>query len=520
MSLVNDMLRDLDKQAVSPGSAKRLSNEDIDCEPSRETSFQIANFLPGVVAFIIVGTAIFFSLEPEDAGEGFASAPQTEPSNEPERLSPSYEESTQVLKLLLNAAKTDYYQDAAEVLSQAAQAPVKAELEREPNEAPAMSKSAAPISGIATQTPDEPISVAASLTSAQALRVAQTLRFARRALNLDRLTSPIADNAFDHYRAVLDLDAQNWEAKTGLNVIAERYVELAQEYALKGNTTRAGVLLRRASAVVPFHPAVVNFWPNINRYGYALNDGQVNNEVPAKTVHSIQTAPPGVKTARVKAVAKAEIKQAPAQLTVNLVRSAESLDRQVAREARALVAQGKVASARLQLQAFVSDKPQALHSVRALFDLLLKSEAYADAKRLLAQNSDLPALELSKMTAYWFLAQDDLQGAGRAIDSQQANNPLDASFLALKAGVLQKLERYQESAQTYKTLLQQDQTNTAYWLGLAVASDAMNDAGAALQAFKTAEPGQKNAEVRRYIATRIRTLSKRSLSSSGINTNP
>ena len=488
MSLVNDMLRDLDKQPVPRGSTKRILSEGITRESGRDASFQIASFLPGVVAFLIVGAAIFISLEPEEVAEDLASTPQAGAAIESElgSQSPSSEESTQLLKSLLNAAKTDYYQEATEVLNEPSQAVAKAKLKRESNEA-----------------------------LAKALQIAELLRNARRALDLDRLTSPIDDNAFDHYRKVLVIDAQNEEAKTGLNVIAERYVELAQEYALEGNTTRAGVLLRRASAVVPFHPAVANFWPNINRYGYALNEAQQDNGVPVKTVRPTQAVPVAVKS-----LAKVGSNQAPAQSTVSLVLSAESLDRQVAREARALVAQGKSASARLQLQAFVSGKPQALHSVRALFDLLLKSNAYADAKRLLAQSSDLPALELSKMTAYWFLAQDDLQGAERAIDSQKANKQVDASFLALKAGVLHKLGRYQESAQTYKTLLQKDKKNTAYWLGLAVASDAMKDAGVALQAFKAAEPGQKNAEVRRYIATRIRSLSQRSLSTSGINTNP
>jgi len=218
------------------------------------------------------------------------------------------------------------------------------------------------------------------------------------------------------------------------------------------------------------------------------------------------------------------------------------------------VAQGQSSSARLQLQAFVSDKPESLHSIRALFDLLLQVNAYADAKRLLAQSRDLPPLELSKMTAYWFLAQDNLQGAGRAIDSQKANKQVDVSFLALKAGILHKLARYQESAQTsidsqkankqvdvsflalkagilhklaryqesaqtYKILLQQDQNNTAYWLGLAVASDAMKDSDAALQAFKAAEPGQKNTDIRRYVSTRISALSKRALTT-GTKTKP
>jgi len=520
VSLVNDMLRDLDKQPVPRGPAKRLFSDDISLEHKPEQSFQFASFLPGLVAFLVVGSAIFFSLESKETAVGVVSAPQvissTEPKVEPkvepelEQASPSGEDSARLLKSLLNAAKTDYYQEAVGVLNEQPQATaeeVDAQLGSEPSKSPSLEAQ----SGQISKARSLPSMDAAHV---QALRVTGLLRNARRALNLDRLTSPIADNAFDHYSKVLRIDAHNEEAKTGLNVIAERYVELAQEYALEGNTTRAGVLLRRASAVVPFHPAVVNFWPNINRYGYALNDGQQKNEVPIKTQHMVQ-----VGAVATKPVSNIEGQLAPAPKAVSVVRSTESLDRQVAGEARALVSQGRSSSARLQLQAFVSDNPKALHSVRALFDLLLQANAYADAKRLLAQSRDLPTLELSKMTAYWFLAQDDLQGAGRAIDSQKTNAQVDTSFLALKAGVLHKLARYQESAETYKTLLQQDQTNTAYWLGLAVASDAMKDASAALQAFKAAESGQKNTDIRRYITARISALSKPALTT-GTKTKP
>jgi len=515
VSLVNDMLRDLDKQPVPRGPAKRLLSDEVSLEHKRERSFQFASFLPGVVAFLIVGSAIFFSLESKETAVGVPSTPQLNPTveseleQELEQEPRSDEDSARLLKSLLNAAKTDYYQEAVGVLNEQPQATVE-DVEAQLDSKPSKSRSVQAQSG---QIPSARSLQAVDLAQAQTLRVTELLRNARRALNLDRLTSPLADNAFDHYSKVLGIDAQNEEAKTGLNVIAERYVELAQDYALEGNTTRAGVLLRRASAVVPFHPAVVNFWPNINRYGYALNDGPQKSEVPLKTQHIVQTGAVAVKPTT------NNDGQEPVQKTVSVARSAESLDRQVAREARELVAQGQSSSARLQLQAFVSDKPESLHSIRALFDLLLQVNAYADAKRLLAQSRDLPPLELSKMTAYWFLAQDNLQGAGRAIDSQKANKQVDVSFLALKAGILHKLARYQESAQTYKILLQQDQNNTAYWLGLAVASDAMKDSDAALQAFKAAEPGQKNTDIRRYVSTRISALSKRALTT-GTKTKP
>ena len=67
-----------------------------------------------------------------------------------------------------------------------------------------------------------------SLSRNQDQVILTLLRAAEVAALDNRLTTPLNDNAFDRYRAVLVLDSGNAQAKRGLAFIAERYLEWAQ----------------------------------------------------------------------------------------------------------------------------------------------------------------------------------------------------------------------------------------------------------------------------------------------------
>jgi tetratricopeptide (TPR) repeat protein len=160
------------------------------------------------------------------------------------------------------------------------------------------------------------------------------------------------------------------------------------------------------------------------------------------------------------------------------------------------------------LRAFVSANPNSSHSLRVLFEILLQDQAFDEAKLLLSSAAHLPAVDQAVMASYWFLAVDDLEGAERVIEHLAAAVDQNTAYVSLKAGVLHKVQRYDESARAYQILLQKDQSNSAYWLGLGVAWDAMSRNSDALNAFKRALQGQKNEEVRRYISARVEALSR------------
>ncbi len=79
--------------------------------------------------------------------------------------------------------------------------------------------------------------------------VHQLLADADAALAADRLTTPIEDNAFDRYHAVLLIEPGNAEALLGLEEIFQRYVGMTQEAIRIGQYGKARALIERARSV-------------------------------------------------------------------------------------------------------------------------------------------------------------------------------------------------------------------------------------------------------------------------------
>lgn len=76
--------------------------------------------------------------------------------------------------------------------------------------------------------------------------IEELLAAADSALQINQLTTPAEDNAFDRYQAVLLLRPGNTRALEGLRQIGERYIALAQSATSEGDLGRARSLLERA----------------------------------------------------------------------------------------------------------------------------------------------------------------------------------------------------------------------------------------------------------------------------------
>lgn len=93
--------------------------------------------------------------------------------------------------------------------------------------------------------------VDSGLSRQQQRTVSSLLRRAEDAVEENRLTTPLEDNALDRYRAVLVIDADNAEAKSGLDNIVSRYLHWARTNIDRNDLTRAAIMLTRAEAVDP-----------------------------------------------------------------------------------------------------------------------------------------------------------------------------------------------------------------------------------------------------------------------------
>jgi hypothetical protein len=65
----------------------------------------------------------------------------------------------------------------------------------------------------------------------------------------DQLLTPANDNAYNYFRAALNLDPNNQRAKGGLQGIVMRYVDLARQAAARGNYAVANSMLNNARIV-------------------------------------------------------------------------------------------------------------------------------------------------------------------------------------------------------------------------------------------------------------------------------
>ena len=111
-------------------------------------------------------------------------------------------------------------------------------------EAPAV---AAQFEAVAAPEPD----VAPAATERLATQVSYLLQRGDAALAALRLSEPFADSAAANYTAVLAIDAQNAEARRGLERIVTAYTALARSALQRGDTRYARQLLARARTVLP-----------------------------------------------------------------------------------------------------------------------------------------------------------------------------------------------------------------------------------------------------------------------------
>ncbi len=83
------------------------------------------------------------------------------------------------------------------------------------------------------------------------------IQLGRQALNDYRLVTPEGDNAYEYLAAALQLDADNEEARSGIQEIVDIYITLAQRAIDANETARAGRYLDRGLGVQPDNPDLV-----------------------------------------------------------------------------------------------------------------------------------------------------------------------------------------------------------------------------------------------------------------------
>jgi hypothetical protein len=82
--------------------------------------------------------------------------------------------------------------------------------------------------------------------------------------DIGRLIEPPGTNALEAYQRVLELDANNAEARQGLTDIAGTYEELARESLVKGDSEETKTLVTEGLRADPEHPGLAQLRDQID----------------------------------------------------------------------------------------------------------------------------------------------------------------------------------------------------------------------------------------------------------------
>jgi MSHA biogenesis protein MshN len=314
---------------------------------------------------------------------------------------------------------------------------------------------------------------------------------AERAINMDRLTAPIEDNAYGYYQKILTLDQNNETAKEGLDRIASRYMLKAQEQLALGNGSQADALMQRARFVseryVQAHEVVGESANQIYTSSASANEIPALEKTPAESIKSFPVV------------------EAP---SVSITPNAAWKDEQLAQHAQQLVQQNKQAEAIELLKNFVAKEQKPALSAALLADLYLQQGNTQAADIILQKATYLAADANAKLRAQILSAEGDDAQAIQVLEKNLVSADANESYRSLLASLYHKTANYQQSITSYQRLLNNFGEKPAYWLGLALAYDGLSQPKNALQAYKRLrEFPQLQEQVKKYTDQRIAALS-------------
>ena len=182
-------------------------------------------------------------------------------------------------------------------------------------------------------------------------------------------------------------------------------------------------------------------------------------------------------------------------------------DQQLALQARELFQAGQEEQSIARLQDFITSHPAAQESTRLLLDIFCEQENSTAAQQVLTQSSFLAVATKNYYAAKIRLIEGNLEEAVALLEASLVEAENDENYRALLAGLYQRSGMNQEAASHYRRLLSVFGEKPAYWLGFALAQDALNQSQLALQAYQRVNQySDLQPQVRQYVEQRLVAL--------------
>ena len=346
--------------------------------------------------------------------------------------------------------------------------------------------------------------------NSQSNALSRLLRQAEEARSRDRLTRPAGDNAYDYYQQVLAMEPGHAEARSGLAAIARRYTEMAETAMDAGRFSRARQFIRRGLSVESGHPGLQQ---SRQRLENLASIRQSDPDTEAGINRSANRQPKASPPANDPAATGPE-----PQMQMNL--DAETRDRRAARKGRELLAAGDLPAARQYLQSslrtWAEPESPPVHTTGALIEFYLREGDYVPAENLLQASEALPKVVLHRLWAELEQARGRPQAAIDWLESELGSAREDEHYRSLLARLYYTQEQSDQAAQSYSRLLADFGGRPAYWLGLGLARDAQDQNPEALEALRRAQASGAYAqtpEIADYLKRRIAALQRQTQAS-------
>lgn len=468
MSLVNDMLRDLDRRG-----AGRPGDPETDLQGASGKGTQGVAAQAPVWLWLLAGALLGAGAL---ALAGFWSSPELTP--DPENL-----------KLAESAPPAGPAQAQLQTLDQALVLDPLAQQSGSDDE-------------IADNAQDENLS--------------RLLSQAEEARSRDRLTRPAGDNAYDYYQQVLIIEPGHPAARSGLAAIARRYTEMAETALDRNQLTQARQLIRRGLSVEPGHQGLQQSRERLEeRISRRQSQADKGLAASQQAQESSEEELPEEESPEQDGQTATGTEP---QMQVNL--DAETQDRRAARRGRDLLAADDLTAARQHLQSslrsWVGQDTPPVQTTQVLVDLYLLEGDYVSAEALLQASEALPKLVLHRLWAELEQSRGRPDAAIDWLESELPSAREDEHYRSLLARLYYTQGQEDKAAQSYSRLLADFGGRPAYWLGLGLARDAQDRDSEALEAFRRAQASgayERNPEIADYLKRRIAALQRQTQAS-------
>ncbi|MGV8836055.1 hypothetical protein [Cellvibrio sp.] len=274
--------------------------------------------------------------------------------------------------------------------------------------------------------------------------------------------------------------------------------------ALESAITNLSVVVANANNQLVNQSNNVETAPNEPLAPVEQSDASISSETP-ESVSIQEPFAPAATEAVAESLAISPVEKGEPQLSI--APNVKWIDQQQAQQANQLVAQGQVDIATAKLQNFIATATQPRESIKTLLDIFAMQENTGAMQALVAQADYLSVAEQTFYEAKIASIQQQDARAIQLLEAHLGEAERNENYRALLAGLYQRTGMNLEAANHYRRLLSVFGDKPAYWLGFALAQDALNQPQVAAQAYQRVNQyADLQPQVRTYVQQRIAAL--------------